>query len=80
MRITNPVELLNHFFFAGILLWFVAQHSLIAPIHTNFAHVDAAQALYHQPRLPPPMLDPEQLDASIEEAEAHSFGFAILHR
>jgi len=78
MRMTNPADLLNHFFFAGILLWFVAQNGLLAPIPTKFANIDVAQALHYQPRLPPPMLDPEQLDASIEEAEAHSFGFAIF--
>ena len=77
MRMTSPLDLLNHFFFAGILLWFVAQHGALTPLPVRHAHVDAAQALYYQPRLPPPMLDPEQLDVSIEEAEVHPFGVPI---
>jgi hypothetical protein len=77
MRMTNPLDVMNHFFFASLLLWFVVQHSLLAPSPLKYGPALVAQALQYQPRTPPPMLDPEQLNTSIEEAEAHPYGVAI---
>jgi hypothetical protein len=77
MRISNPLEVMNHFFFASLLLWFVVQHSLLSPSPIKYGPAMVTQAMNYQPRTPPPMLDPEQLNTSLEEAEAHPFGVAI---
>jgi hypothetical protein len=73
MRTTThqPMSLqaLNAFVFAGILLWFVAQQNLLAPSAINYGLPDVAKAMHFQPRTPPPLLDPEQIDISFEEAE-----------
>jgi len=70
MKLTNPLELTNHFFFAGLLLWFVLQHSALTPSPIKYGPTIVGQALQYQPRTPPPMLDPEQLDVSFQESEA----------
>ena len=71
MKLTKPLELTNHFCFASLLLWFVVQHSALAPSPLKYGPTTVGQALQYQPRTPPPMLDPEQLDASFQESEAH---------
>jgi hypothetical protein len=70
MKLTNPLDVLNHLFFASLLLWFVVQHSALVPSPLKYGPTTVGQALQYQPRTPPPMLDPEQLDASLEEAES----------
>jgi hypothetical protein len=74
MRTTHqqPISLqaLNTLMFAGIMLWFVAQQNLLAPSPLKYGPTDVAKALHYQPRTPPPMLDPEQLNTTGEEAEA----------
>lgn len=77
MRLTNPLDFLNHFMFAGVLLWFVLQHSAlnIAPI--KYGPADVTKAFYYQPRTPPPVLDPEQIDTSLEDIDYSPYGFAI---
>lgn len=78
MNPINPLATLNHLFFAGLLLLFVVQHSSLAPSPLRYGPPMVGQALQYQPRTPPPMLDPEQLDVSIEEAEAQPlFGLAL---
>jgi hypothetical protein len=74
MRMTNPLEVMNHLFFGSLLLMFVIQHSAIAPSPLKYGPSIVAQAQQYQPRTPPPMLDPEQLNTSLEEAEVPQFG------
>ena len=68
----SPISLqaLNALFFAGTLWWFVAQQNLLAPMAIKYGPTDVAKALHYQPRLPPPMFDPEQIDPGLEDAEA----------
>jgi hypothetical protein len=73
MRMTNPIEMMNHLFFGSLLLMFVIQHSAIAPSPLKYGRAIVAQAQQNQPRTPPPMLDPEQVDAMFEEAEMQSY-------
>ncbi|MFY9346591.1 MAG: hypothetical protein WAO93_02475 [Orrella sp.] len=74
MRMTNPIETMNHLFLGGLLLMFVIQHSaIIAPSPLKYGRAIVAQAQQYQPRTPPPMLDPEQVDAMFEEAEMQSY-------
>lgn len=73
MRMTNPIETMNHLFFGSLLLMFVIQHSAIAPSPLKYGRAIVAQAQQYQPRTPPPMLDPEQVDAMFEEAEMQSY-------
>lgn len=77
MRMTNPLDVMNHFFFASLLLWFVVQHSLLAPSPLKYGPTMVAHAMNYQPRTPPPMLDPEQINTSIEEVEVQPFGVVI---
>lgn len=77
MRMTNPLDVINHFFFASLLTWFVVQHSALAPSPLKYGSTMVAQALHYQPRTPPPMLDPEQLDTSIAETETQSFDVVL---
>jgi hypothetical protein len=77
MRMTNPLAVMNHLIFASLMLWFVVQHSLLAPSPIRYGPVDVAKALHYQPRTPPPILDPEQMNASIEEAEVHPYGVSL---
>jgi hypothetical protein len=73
MRTTSqqPItpQALNTLMFAGLMLCFIAQQSLLAPSAHKYGLADVAKAHYYQPRLPPPMLDPEQLNSMGEEAE-----------
>jgi len=69
MNLTNPRELIHHFFFASVLLWFVVQHSALTISPIKYGPTTVGQALQYQPRTPPPMLDPEQLDVSFQESE-----------
>jgi hypothetical protein len=73
MRTTSqqPItpQALNTLMFAGLMLCFIAQQSLLAPSAHKYGPVDVAKAHHYQPRLPPPMLDPEQLNTTGEEAE-----------
>jgi len=83
MRMTNPLDFLNHFMFAGVLLWFFVQHSLINPLPIKYGPADVTKAMYNQPRTPPPVLDLDQFDSSWEETRYGSFGssFGLLtHR
>lgn len=73
MKTISFSELGNHFFFAGLLLWFVVQHSSLAPKPKWAGLPMVGHAMQYQPRTPPPMLDPEQLDVSLEEPETTSF-------
>ena len=73
MRTTAPppiaLQTLNTFVFAGIMLWFVAQQNLLAPSAIKYGPVDVAKAAPYQPRIPPPMFDPDQFDIGLEDAE-----------
>ena len=73
MRTTaqHPISLqsLNTLMLAGLMLWFVAQQNLLAPSPLKYGLADVAKALHYQPRMPPPMLDPEQVQLNGEEAE-----------
>jgi len=69
MRSINPMAMMNHLMFAGLLTFFVVQHSMLAPSAIKYGPVDVAKALNYQPRTPPPMLDADQLNVSIEELE-----------
>jgi hypothetical protein len=75
MRITahSPLsfQALHTLFFAGILLWFVAQQNLLAPSAIQYGPTDVAKARLLQPRTPPPMFDPEQIDINPEDAETY---------
>ena len=73
MQTVNPQALANHVFFASLLFFFVMQQGLLAPSPIKYGPVDVAKALNYQPRTPPPMLDAEQLNTSIEEVESVSF-------
>lgn len=77
MRMTNPIEMMNHLFFGSLLLMFVIQHSALAPSPLKYGRAIVAQAQQYQPRTPPPMLDPEQADAMFEETEIQSYGVEI---
>ena len=55
---------------AGILLWFVAQQNLLAPSAMKYGPTDVAKARHFQPRTPPPMFDPEQIDVGPEDADS----------
>jgi hypothetical protein len=77
MRITNPIETMNHLFFGSLLLMFVIQHSAIAPSPLKYGRAIVAQAQQYQPRIPPPMLDPEQVDATFEEVEIQPYSVEI---
>jgi hypothetical protein len=74
MRTTSapPIGLqaLNTLAFAGILLWFVAQQNLLAPSAIKYGPTDVAKAMHFQPRTPPPMFDPEQIDIGLEDADS----------
>ena len=67
----------DHTFFASLLLFFVVQAGLLAPSPLKYGQASVTHAMYYQPRTPPPMVDPEQLNTSVEEAEAHPYGVAI---
>jgi hypothetical protein len=73
MRATqqHPItpQALNTLMLAGLMLWFVAQQNLLAPSPLKYGPTDVAKALHYQPRTPPPMLDPEQVQLNGEEAE-----------
>ncbi len=69
MKTVNPLAMLNHLMFGAILTFFVVQHSMLAPSAIKYGPVDVAKALNYQPRTPPPMLDADQLNTSIEEFE-----------
>jgi len=77
MRMSNPLDVMNHFFFASLLLFFVVQAGLLAPSPLKYGQASVTHAMHYQPRTPPPMVDPEQLNTSVEEAEAHPYGVAI---
>lgn len=77
MQMLNAQALANNIFFASLLFFFVMQQGLLAPSTIKYGPADVAKALNYQPRTPPPMLDAEQLNASIEEAEVAPVG-AIL--
>lgn len=77
MRMTNPIEMMNHLFFGSLLLMFVIQHSAIAPSLLKYGRAIVAQAQQYQPRTPPPMLDPEQVDAMFEETEVQTYSLEI---
>jgi hypothetical protein len=77
MRMTNPIEVMNHLFFGSLLLMFVIQHSAIAPSPLKYGRAIVAQAQQYQPRTPPPMLDPEQIDATFEEAEVQTYSVEV---
>lgn len=62
-------QALNTLVFAGIMLWFVAQQNLLAPSAIKYGPTDVAKAMNLQPRTPPPMFDPEQIDIGLEDAE-----------
>jgi hypothetical protein len=62
-------QALHAFVFAATLLWFVAQQNLLAPSATKYGPTDVAKAMHFQPRTPPPVPDPEQLDTALEDAE-----------
>jgi hypothetical protein len=66
-----PVTLqaLNTLVLAGIMMWFVAQQNLLAPSALKYGPTDVAKAMNLQPRLPPPMLDPEQVDITMEDPQ-----------
>jgi hypothetical protein len=74
MHTTAPpiaLQALNTLMFAGILLWFVAQQNLLAPSAIKYGPVDVAKATPYQPRIPPPMFDPEQFDLGPEDVETY---------
>lgn len=77
MRMTNPLVVMNHLFFGSLLLLFVIQHSAIVPSPIKYGPAVATHAMNYQPRTPPPMLDYEQLNTSLEEAEVPQFGVVI---
>lgn len=66
-----PLQALNTLIFAGIMLWFVAQQNLLAPSAIKYGLADVAKATPYQPRIPPPMFDPEQIDMGLEDVETY---------
>jgi hypothetical protein len=66
-----PLQALNTLIFAGIMLWFVAQQNLLTPSAIKYGPVDVAKATPYQPRIPPPMFDPEQIDMGLEDVETY---------
>lgn len=77
MKLANLFELTDHFFIASLILWFVVQHSALTPSPIKYGPTIVGQALQYQPRTPPPMLDPEQLDVSFQESETQP-GLGLL--
>jgi hypothetical protein len=69
MLLPNTQAFLNHAFFAVLLGFFVLQQGAFAPTAIKYGPVDVAKALNYQPRTPPPMLDADQLNTSIDEFE-----------
>lgn len=65
MRLQN----MNTLVLACMLLWFAAQQNLLSPTSLKYGPVDVAKAMHLQPRIPPPLLDPEQVDIGFEETE-----------
>lgn len=62
---------LNTLMLACILMWFVAQQNLLMPSAHKYGLADVAKAKHLQPRIPPPLLDPEQIDINLQETETH---------
>ena len=62
---------LNTLMLACTLMWFVAQQNGLAPSAHKYGLADVTKAKHLQPRTPPPLLDPEQIDINVQEAETH---------
>jgi hypothetical protein len=62
---------LNTLMLACTLMWFVAQQNGLAPSAHKYGLADVAKAMHLQPRTPPPLLDPDQIDINVQEAETH---------
>ena len=62
---------LNTLMLACTLMWFVAQQNGLAPSAHKYGLADVAKAMHLQPRTPPPLLDPEQIDINVQETETH---------
>jgi hypothetical protein len=77
MRMTNPLEVMNHLLLGSLLLMFVIQHSAISPSPLKYGSTIVAQAQQYQPGTPPPMLDPEQFDSMFEEADVKPYAFEV---
>ncbi|MDP2419131.1 MAG: hypothetical protein U1D25_12730 [Hydrogenophaga sp.] len=65
-----PLQALNMLVLLGIMLWFVSQPNFQALSAIKYGPTDVAKAMHLQPRTPPPLLDPEQVDIGVEEAES----------
>jgi len=69
---TFTLQTFNTFMFVSIMLWFVAQQNLLAPSSVKYGPADVTKAMHAQPRIPPPILDPEQINSTNgEEFDAH---------
>jgi hypothetical protein len=66
---TTTLQAFNTLMFASIMLWFVAQQNLLGPSAIKYGPTDVTKAMHSQPRTPPPILDPEQMNANGEEFE-----------
>ena len=65
------MQALNTLVLAGIAMWFVVQQNLLPPSALKYGRTDVAQAMGLQPRMPPPMIDPEDVDIGLEDVETY---------
>ena len=75
---SRQIQLLNHFFFAGVFIWFVAQQPVSWPqLASSSASAEINRALQYFPRTPPPIFEPEVLDLAQDTTDSHSSGMPI---
>jgi hypothetical protein len=75
---SRQIQLLNHFFFAGVFIWFVAQQPVSwHQLASSSASGKISHALQYFPRTPPPIFEPEALDLAQDSTEPHSTGMPI---
>lgn len=75
MLTQNQMVWLNHMFFASLLVWFLALQGTLTPIATHYGPSDVAKALHYQPRIPPPVFDPEVTDTSVDTVDSDFMTF-----
>jgi hypothetical protein len=69
MMSLREIQAFHAFFFAGTLLWCIAQTSPGALALEVPRFSDVTKALHYQPRTPPPVFEPEYLDVSTDSLE-----------
>lgn len=78
MLSSRQIQLLNHFFFAGVFIWFVAQQPVSWPqLASSSASAEIKRALHYFPRTPPPIFEPEMLDLAQDSTDPYSAGMPI---